>query len=185
MDKLKRGVTDADAVFTQAEVVAAENFPLGDGTTFVHNIKPEGKVAINDFGEIAFHGKLEVEGDGGDTEELRAVFNNEGVVAKEGDTLLDTTTTVAAIDETGEVAINFLGEVAFHGAVVDPNAGGDTVPAVFTQEGLVVKEGDTLTDGTIVDEIHVTGGVAITEFGEIVFHGKVGTTDAVLLGEAP
>jgi hypothetical protein len=61
----------------------------------------------------------------------------------------------------------------------------DGVRAVFTQHGLVAKEGDILTDGTILDEIHVTGGVAISEFGEIAFHGRFGTTDAVLLGEAP
>ena len=56
---------------------------------------------------------------------------------------------------------------------------------MFTQNGVVAKEGQTLTDGTILDEIHATGGVAISEFGEIAFHGKVGTTDVVLLGEAP
>jgi hypothetical protein len=168
------GLTNTDAVFTQAEVVALEGAALGDGTTIVHNIKPEGKVAINDFGEVAFHGKFEVEGDGLGTEEFRAVFNNEGLVAKEGDTLLDTTTTVATIEETGEVAINFLGEVAFHGAVVDPDAGGDTTPAVFTQDGLVAKVNGTLLDNTtIVADIDENGGVAINFLGMVAFHGDV------------
>ena len=108
-----------------------------------------------------------------------------GLVAKVNGTLLDTTTIVADIDENGGVAINFFVVVAFHGDVIDPDTGGDTVPAVFTQEGLVVKEGDTLPDSTTLDEIHVAGGVAISKFGEIAFHGKVGTTDAVLLGNAP
>ncbi len=39
------------------------------------------------------------------------------------------------------MAINYFGLVAVHGAVVLPD-GGDPVAAVFTQEGVVVKEGD-------------------------------------------
>ena len=167
------GLNDTDAVFTQAEVVALEGAALGDGTTIVHNIKPEGKVAINDFGEIAFHGKLEVEGDGLDTEEFRAVFTQDGVAVKEGQTLLDGTTIVGNIDETGGVAINLLGLVAFHGEVVAPDAGGDTVPAVFTQDGLVAKEGQTLPDSTIVADIDENGGVAINFLGVVAFHGDV------------
>jgi hypothetical protein len=76
------------------------------------------------------------------------------------------------------VGIDFSGNVVFHGRT-------DGVRAVFTQHGLVAKEGETLTDSTILDEIHATGGVAINLFGQVVFHGKVGTTDAVLLGTAP
>jgi hypothetical protein len=147
---------------------------LDDGI-IVHQIKPEGKVAINDFGEVAFHGKIQVE-DGLIDKELRTVFNNDGVVAKEGDTLGDDITTVAKIDDTGEVAINFLGEVAFHGAVVDLTAPGDTAPAVFTQDGLVAKVRDTLPDNTIVADIDENGGVAINFFGEVAFHGDVSET---------
>ena len=166
------GQGKADMVFINDKEVAVEGEPLGDSETIVHNIKPEGKVAINDFGEVAFHGKIEVEG-GLIDEELRAVFNNEGVVAKEGDTLGDDITTVATIDDTGEVAINFLGEVAFHGKVVDPDTGNDTTPAVFTQEGLVAKVGDTLPDNNIVADIDENGGVAINFFGQVAFHGDV------------
>jgi hypothetical protein len=56
----KAGPTDAvfNAVFTQAGLVAAEGMTLPDGET-LHNIKPEGKVAINLFGEIAFHGQAD------------------------------------------------------------------------------------------------------------------------------
>ncbi|MFA9562521.1 MAG: hypothetical protein ACERKU_09320, partial [Nitrospirota bacterium] len=95
-----------------------------------------------------------------------------------GDTLLDGTTIVDEIDQSGGVGIDFSGNVVFHGRT-------DGVRAVFTQHGLVAKEGDTLTDSTILDEIHATGGVAISEFGEIAFHGRFGTTDAVLVGNAP
>jgi hypothetical protein len=44
---------------------------------------------------------------------------------------------------------------------------------VFTQDGPVVKEGDTLDDGTILDEIS-DGGVAINDLGLVAFHGRSG-----------
>jgi hypothetical protein len=50
---------------------------------------------------------------------------------------------------------------------------------LFTQDGVVVKEGDTLDDGTIVEEISDIGGVAINEFGEVAFHGRTGGFEAV------
>jgi hypothetical protein len=166
------------AVFTQAGLVAKEDDILTSGT--LNEIKDQGKVAINDFDVVAFHGKIEIEaGDGiGDTEKFSAVFTSDGletrVAVREGSVLPDTST-VEAIDETGGVAINdFFGEVAFHGDVVDPDTGGDTKKAVFTSTGLVAKEGDTLEDGTtIVDDIDETGGVAINIFGEVAFHGDV------------
>jgi PKD repeat protein len=170
------GLNDTDAVFTQGGLVAVEGAPLPDGT-ILNNIKPEGKVAINDFGEVAFHGKLEVEGEGLDTEEFRAVFTQAGVAAKEGDTLSDSTI-VNTIDETGEVAINEFGLVAFHGEVVDPSTGPDALPAVFTQEGVVVKTSDALPVGTIVGEIDENGGVAMNFFGHVAFHGDVVIPDA-------
>ena len=164
------GMTDTDAVFTQAGLVAFEGGTLDDGTT-VHNIKPEGKVAINDFGEIAFHGKLEVEGDGLDTEEFRAVFTQDGLVARQNDTLPDGIK-VGYIDETGGVAINFLGMVAFYGAILLDD-GSITDAAVFTQDGLVARQNDTLLDGSIIASIDQTGGVAINFLGRVAFHGAI------------
>ena len=62
-------------------------------------------VRVNDFGEIAYHGKIEVEGNDLDIQELRAVFTQAGLLVKVGDTLPDGTI-VGYIDETGGVAIN-------------------------------------------------------------------------------
>ncbi len=76
------------------------------------------------------------------------------------------------ISESGGVAINDLGQVAFHG-----RTGG--IRAVFTQDGLVAKEGDTLTDGTTLGEISENGGVAINNLGEVAFHGRIGGIDMV------
>jgi hypothetical protein len=160
-----------DAVFTQAELVAWESEAPG-AEKAVHNIKPAGKVAINNFGEVAFHGKVEAGVDFIDIiEELRAVFIQAGEVVKVGDTLSDDAF-VRYIDENGGVAINDFGDVAVHGQVVLPD-GGDPVPAVFTQDEVVVKKGDTLTDNTIVAAIDVTGGVAINLFGLVAVHGQV------------
>ena len=50
---------------------------------------------------------------------------------------------------------------------------------VLTQAGVVVKEGDTLPDGTTVDEINVHSGVAINVYGDVVFHGRTGGVKAV------
>ena len=66
-----------------------------------------------------------------------------------------------------------LGQVAFHGRE------GLRFEAVFTQDGLVAKEGDTLPDDTILGEISESGGVAINSFGQVAFHGQTGGIDAV------
>ena len=69
--------------------------------------------------------------------------------------------------------------MAFHGDAIDPDDGGDSVKAVFTQNGLVVKEGDILPDGTLLEEIEVNGGVTINLFGEVAFHGRTDGSKAV------
>jgi len=57
---------------------------------------------------------------------------------------------------------------------------------VFTQDGLVAKEGDNLADGTTLNEINDSAGVAINTYGfEVAFHGKVDKTDAVFVGQVP
>jgi hypothetical protein len=169
------------AVFTSdgqtTQVAVREGDTLTDDNT-VESIDETGGVAINDFfNEVAFHGDVVDPGAGGDTK--KAVFTSEGLIAKEGDTLADGTTIVDDIDETGGVAINIFGDVAFHGDVVDPGAGTDTVRAVFTQDGLVAKEGDILPDGTILEEISEPGGVAINFSGDVAFHGRTGGVKAV------
>ena len=173
---------NTDTVFTQDGVVAAEGDTLSGGTT-LGEIDDEGKVAINDLDQVAFHGKIEIEG-GLFDEKVRAVFTSDGrttqVAALEGDTLTDDTTRVEEINEIGGVAINVFGDVAFHGRMVDPDGGRDTVKAVFNSDGLVAAEGDTLNDGiTIVDDIDENGGVAMNLFGEVAFHGRTGDIKAV------
>jgi hypothetical protein len=165
------------AVFTQDGLVTREGDTLTDGTTIVKEINESGGVAINNFGQVAFHGEVDPAA-GVDT--VAAVFTQDGLVAKEGDTL-DDSTILGEIRKSAGVAINLLGQVVFQGRVFDPAAGADTVAAVFTQDGLVVKEGDTLDDGTILDEISESGGVAINDFGQVAFHGRIGSTPAVFI----
>jgi PKD repeat protein len=161
-------------------VVAREDTNLLDDT-YLANITESGGVAISDFGEVAFHGDTGLES-GSDT--LKAVFTSNGLIAKEGDILPDETI-LENINENGGVAINYVGEVAFHGQAVDPAPGSDSVKAVFkfNQDGsvakLVAKEGDILPDRTPLDEIEVSGGVAINLFGDVVFHGRTGGVKAV------
>jgi hypothetical protein len=172
------------AVFTsdglETRVAAREGSELPDLTT-VEAIDENGGVAINDHGEVAFHGDVVDPDDGKDT--VKAVFTSDGLVAKkEGP--LPGGTIVSDIDENGGVAINLFGDVAFHGDVVDPDDGTDTVRAVlavlvFTQDELVAKEADILADGTILDEISESGGVAINFFGDVAFHGRTGGINAV------
>ena len=107
------GRTGSDkAVFTQVGLAAKEGDTLPDGT-IVDEIRDEGKVAINDLDQVAFHGGTEVE-DGLFNERFQAVFTSLGLAAREGLALEDGTT-LLSIDETGGVAINDFGEVAFHG----------------------------------------------------------------------
>jgi hypothetical protein len=174
-----------DAVFTsdglETLVAAREGSELPDLTT-VQAIDENGGVAINLFGDVAFHGDVVVPDDaGGDT--VKAVLTSDGLVAKK-ESPLPGGTIVSDIDENGGVAINLWGDVAFHGDVVDPDDGKDTVRAVlavlvFTQDERVAKEGEILADGTILDEISESGGVAINVFGDVAFHGRTGGINAV------
>ena len=72
--------------------------------------------------------------------------------------------------------------MAFDGRVVDPDAGGDTLKAVYTSKGLVAKKGDTLNDDTtIVGDISENGDVAINLFGDVAFHGRTGGDRAIFI----
>jgi len=164
------------AVFTQDGPVVQEGDTLDDETRLVE-ISESAGVAINLFGQVAFHGEV-VDPDAG-PDAVAAVFTQDGLVAKQGGTLTDDTTIVEEIRESGGVAINDFGRVAFQGRVVDPAAGSDTVAAVFTQDVVVAREGGTLTDGTTLDEISESGGVAINSLGQVAFHGRTGGIRAV------
>ena len=174
--KTSRAVFTADGQETIP--VAQEDATLPDGGTLV-TITERGEVAISDMDEVAFHGEvsyLGAPGKGGSA----VLTSFDGVVAAEGQT-----PDVETIENSGGVAINLLGIVAFHGTTVVPVSGGDgdggqrTVKAVFTQEGLVAKEGDTLPDGTLLTEINLFAGVGINLFGDVVFQGRTGGVKAV------
>ena len=171
-----------EAAFTKSGLVAKEGDPLEDDT-IPEVISANGKVAINLFGQVAFHGQIEV-GEGLKKETFRAVFTQDGLVAQEAVALPDNNI-IVEISDTSGVAINDFGQVAFHGEVVDPGPGpgSDTLSAVFTQDGLLVKEGDTLPDGNIVGEIRKNGGVAINLLGQVVFRGRTGGTEAVFISD--
>jgi hypothetical protein len=175
------GQDDANnnSVFTQAGRVAAEGATLPDGT-ILDEIDDEGKVAINYFDQVAFHGRIKIE-DGLFDEVLRAVFTSNGtttqVVAQEGGTLPDSTT-VAEILEAGGVAINDMGKVAFIGRFVEAGIGGAAIREVLTTDGLVARELSVLPDGNTLDDINEDGGVAINLWGEVAFHGSVLDPDA-------
>ena len=169
--KSNAGTDSVAAVFTQDRVIVREGDTVPDGT--LDEISVDGGVAINNLNQVAFHGTVMI-GEGPET--VRAVFTGSDgqdtqVVAREGSTLPDETT-VAYIYESGSVAINDFDVVAFHGDT-DPDFGSRTVNAVFTQYGLVAKEGDILEDGTTLNSINELGGVAINLFGDVAFHGDV------------
>ena len=173
------------AVFTSDGLVAmvGDELPVdppGEGT-IVAEINVDGGVSINSYGKVAFLGKL-LDPDLGIN--VQAVFTQDGLVVKEGDELPDGTI-VVEINVDGGVSINDFDKVAFHGKAVDPDLGGDAVEAVFTQDGLVARKDENLTDGTTLSEISEQGGVAINNADQVAFHGKVGTTAAVFVGLSP
>ena len=227
------GSNDTAAVFTQTGKVAAVGDILSEGIT-LKDIAPEGKVAINNADQVAFHGSVAVEDgfsdkqfrviliaddvetwidaregsklpDGtpldditesggvvindldvvafhGQTGSSKAVFTSWGLAAREGTDLPDGTI-LDDINENGGVAINLLSKVAFHGQTVVPDRGGDSLKAVFiADEGdirVVAKVGDVLPDGSRLDDIEVSGGVAINLYDDVVFHGQTGGVKAV------
>ncbi len=78
-----------------------------------------------------------VVGEGFDQEEFRAVFNQDGLVVKEGDTLTDGTTTVVLDPDTGEIR-EITGPEDFNQVVLSP----DNTRAYFTEvtlEGHMVR----------------------------------------------
>ena len=180
------------AVFNASEGLVAKVGDIMDRGDSLDDIDANGGVAINLFGQVAFHGSetqssgdytphvLIADGDTVDSIALLGRFTDDGL-------------NVCGIDPNGGVAINLFGEVAFHGTVC---SGGDaSLKAVFIAfqdpEGgstiqVVAKAGDLLADGsTILSDISAVGGVAIDFFGQVAFHGKVGSTDAVFVGQAP
>jgi hypothetical protein len=166
------------AVFTgsdgqDTQVVALMGSALPDGTTVVE-IMQLGSVAINDFNVVAFHGLVDDPVIPGNR--VRAVFTTERMVAFVGD-ILEDGTTLQEINEQGGVAINFFGDVAFHGGV--KNQSGVRVSAVITQDGVVAKVGDLLPDGSRIEEINGFGGVAINIWGDVVFLGRTDGVKAV------
>ena len=74
----------------------------------MQKINTNAGVAINLFGDVVFHGRTGIPS-------VKAVFTQNGLVAKVGD-ILDDGTTLAKIYDMAGVAINPYGsEVAFHG----------------------------------------------------------------------
>jgi hypothetical protein len=161
-------------VFTSDGVVAQEGDELDD-ETILEEIEELGGVAINNAGQVAFHGKAVDPDVGGDA--VDAVFTSDGLVARVGDEL-DDGTIVGEIDVRGGVAINDFGKVAFLGKVFDPDIEANTVDAVFTQDGVVAREGDSLPDGTVLTQIRLEGGVAINDYDKVAFHGRAVDPDA-------
>ena len=174
-----------EAVFTQDRKVVTEGETLPDGTT-VAAFRGQGEVAIN-AGQlddlVAFHGEAQDRG-----ANVNAVFTQAGKVAAEGDAI-DRDTTVSEIDPAGKVAINSSDEAAFHGRVEVEGGliGDERYPVVFISDGVTTREAareeSNLPDGTPLEVIASSGGVAISELGEVAFHGKTGGVKAVFTSE--
>ncbi len=175
-DGLETAVFTSDALGVVAVVAKAGDI-LPPDDTILDEINASGGVAINLFGDVAFHGRTPVDAVFIDAVFIQYGSTQDALVVKVGDTLPDGTT-LDEISVSGGVAINLLGEVAFHG-----KTGGRK--AVFTQNGLVAKEGDNLIDGITLDQISDSAGVAINLFGDVAFHGRIGSNDAVFVGMAP
>jgi hypothetical protein len=164
------------AVFTSQELLAREGTTLSDDNT-IEEIEEVGGVAINDFGDVAFHGFVVIPSEGRDS--FKAVFTQERMLVREGSELSDGNL-LYDINEYGGVAFSNAKTVAFHGDALAPGSGVDSVEAIFTQDKVLVREGDTLLDGAVVGEIDVDGGIAINWFGQVAFHGRTGDrTEAV------
>jgi hypothetical protein len=161
------------AAFTQDGKVVAEGDTLEDNTILAA-FRGQGEVAISSGqsgARVAFHGKAEA-----GFNDTDAVFTQAGKIAAVGDTI-SADTTVEDIDPIGKVAINnFSYQVAFHGKVeIDSGLSKERPHVVFIADGVetqvAAQEGSDLPDGTPLDTILDSGGVAINEWAEVAFHG--------------
>ncbi len=160
--------------------VAMEGQTLPDGTTLQTIVAACSEqapfrpcVAISPGGRVAFYGTT---GAG-----LDAIFTQRGVVVESGEDLPDGST--LGIDSStivGGLARN-IRDLAFPGLEVD-TSNASTTRALFTREGLVVKQGETLPDGTTAS-INFLGGLAINARAGTAFHGSnaVFTQDGTLV----
>jgi hypothetical protein len=147
------------AVFTNEGVVAAQGDTLPDGSTIAIIFLRYGEMSFNDSGEVAFFGRT---GSGEDV-----VFTSTGVVAAEGDTLPDGSTIdhLLYVFDNG-ISLNDSGQVAFLGMT------GPGEYAVFTNEGVVAAQGDTLPDGSTIDLIYPDAAISLNNSGQVAFHGN-------------
>jgi hypothetical protein len=161
--------------------VVVEGETLPDGTTLQTIVAACSEqapfrpcVAISPGGRVAFYGTT---GTGAD-----AILTQHSVVVESDEVLPDGTT--LGIDSSsivGGLARN-IRTLAFPGLEVDTSTS-STTNALFTPEGLVVKQGDTLPDGSTAS-INFLGGAAINARAQVAFHGSnaVFTQDGTLVG---
>jgi hypothetical protein len=114
-------------------------------------------IAIGGSGHVAFYGSTAAG--------VEAIFTQAGVLVENGGELPDGST--VGIDPSsivGGLASNGRRRLAFPGL-------DGTDRALFTRTRLVVKQGETLPDGTAAS-INFLGGVAIVAQGGVSFHGS-------------
>jgi hypothetical protein len=147
--------------------VVVEGDVLPDGTTLktlvtaCDDLEPYRPcLALGAGGLVAFYGTT---GDG-----IPAIFTQRGVIVENGETLPDGTT-LGIDDATGAAGLaNSIRGLAFAGlAATDPTT---TKNALFTPQGVVVENGETLPDGSTAS-INFLGGLSIDARARVAFHG--------------
>lgn len=154
---MQPGVQAADYTLS---VVAKTGDTLPDGSTIGIHIFSR-SIALNDAGQVAFHGTIQ------DVMNKEALYTQDGIVVKTGDTLPDGAMLHTLMRESS--AINTTGQIAFVGRT-DPSGG----LSILTQEGVVMEPGDTLPDGSIfVGALAYDSGIAINDAGLVACFGAI------------
>lgn len=160
---------ESQALRADLRAVAIEGEVLPDGTTLqtivgacIAKAPFRPCLALGAGGRVAFYGTT---GDG-----ISAIFTQEGVIVRDGDKLPDDTT--LAIDAASIVGglADSIREPAFPGKEVDASTA-STTNALFTPQGAVVSQGETLPDDSVAS-INFLGGLTINAREQVAFHGS-------------
>lgn len=144
-------VVEEGDILPDGTTVQSIDWACGSGGSF------RSCIAIGGSGAVAFYGSTSAG--------IDAIFSQKRVLVEDGDVLRDGSTPgIDANSIVGGLSSNGPGQLAFPGL-------DGTDRALFTRTGLVVKQGETLPDGTTAS-ISFLGGVAIDARGSVSFHGS-------------
>lgn len=143
--------TSNAAIYLNSTMLAREGDPAPvPGRNWLGLTGPE--LSLNNHGEYVFHAKLE-----GDSDTDRIIIKNGEKFVQEGDTLPDIAPYLLTSFGSGPLLISDHGDVLWYGEWDDPD--GDVDSGLFLNHRLILQEGVSTVNGTLVATIYSTNDV--------------------------